>query len=963
MTEQRKKSPFDYFDSQREQLQKRREALGSARKNESTNAEPTHEKESTKDAREQRKSPFAYFKEQGNKLQESREAFEEQKAKASQRSLDEEGHVKKADSKKREGLDGLLNEVKERAKTYGREIKEGTQAIARGVAPLPDLALWPVRKGVEKVTGYKVPTLHELSSIGYKEPDWETEPGKAAIHQGLEWAGTVVPGAGLGNALIKAGKFLGTPYVSKGISKIGEFLGGGAYNTAMKGNVKPLAEMAASAIPMGMTAKTIKEESGIDPIIGDILGSVVGGLFYGMARNVGNVSLFAKRVINGDVGHGVRQSFLKNLEEAVGTENVDPIIKKLQSYEPVMEGHAPTVAEMMVPTQKGEAALPQVPILERAFAGTPKVAAAKENTQSFINQTLNDLEHPNASIEGVRSGLDKAYRGDRKAVEDILSNLEARRGAVSSSRDVGETLRSETKKHLTKGWEERKAATQKHWDAVAEDEGLATLAETGKAVNKGLKVGIADSEALSHYNRVNNLLGKKGKKDVDISFYDQELPNMSDYIREQLAKNMPEPVGAEMGKGPRISVLDAERQQVKEAYKDALNEGKAGRARHLRVLKEGIEQDLESVSKDATMARQKYAEFSPPINKINDVDSLSPYFKKYNNEYKKLDTEVGEAFTKGKNAPERIDNLFEAYKTRGEAGHPHIEAVTEGITSHASHDLFDTVVNKDGLVDLRKLNSFEGKMTGVKKVNPKFVKDMKALAEAQKNLESQFGREKGGARDILLEGNDKQVVREILGSNNKQKALNEVLERLKKVGHADDRHGLVNGVLEHMQDSIRGKSKSAPITPTAYKSYFNRHHDLLKGLLDPDQFRMLKGINKIVGQDQFVEGAGRLKNSQTQPLTKKAEIFTEEGRGLLRKLLHMGSTNFKKMDTVFKLVSDNIGKDVKTLKTEMLQDFLTDAEQAIKDLHAIKTVPKESIFAYTRHNVPRNVLNYLIAED
>lgn len=862
------------------------------------------------------------------------------------RSQEHETHKERVTSdverKKREGLDYLIN-----------EIKGGAQAFGRGVTPIVDLLSTPGRKKIEEIKGHKVPTFHDAVSVGYEEPSWNDQPLKSAIHEGLGFAGSVIPGAGVGSALMKAGQVI--PKAGKWISKAGELFGGKALNQALKGNASHLAEMTASAIPMGMAAKAIKEESGIEPLLGDILGSVVGGLGYGVARHPGDVVAFSKRVLSGDVGRGVRHSFLKNLKESVGKDNIDDIIAKIEAYEPVLEGHQPTVAEMMTPTSHTEPLLPQVAILERSQRGTPAVAGAKENTNTFINQSIQDLENPNASIEDVRNALYEAHNLDKKAVEDILTDLQAKKGGESSAQDVGETLGGEVNKHLDEAWKKRKAESEPHWKAVEKDERLAGSNRTKSHLDETLKIGIDDPVALSHYNRVRNLLGHETKSDLPLSEWHSSDPERLQLLRDAgIIKD---------NSGVRISQLDAERKRVLNAYNDAKNSGDHNRARYLKELIKPIEQDLFEASQDAKMAVAKYAEFSPPINKIENVPSNAQMINKQYGEPQVLQTKIGEDFTMGKYAPEKIENLHEAFDTRGEAGIPHKEAMNEAIESHAGNELFNKVVTKDGLVDLRKLNQYENTMTGVQKVSPEFVDNLKALAAAQANLENQFGRTSGGARDILLEGESTQVVKEILKSNNKQKALNEVLERLKKVGHEDGREGMINGVLEHMQESIRGRGGDARvITPTSFKGYFRKHRQILKQLLDPEQYRTLEGIGKIMGQKQFANEAGSVPGSHTKHLLSSEAIFTDEGRGLVRKLLHYATGTSPLLDMAFSAVSKSIGKDVKTLKSEMLQKFLTNSEQALKDLHGAKNIPDREIMEYAKHSIPRNILSYLISD-
>lgn len=881
---------------------------------------------------------------------------EETEAKTKDHSPHEKRHVKKVDAKKQDLLDSVLS-----------EIKGGAQAVGRGVAPIVDFVSTPTRKLTEAVVGHKVPTLYEKISEGYEAPDWKENPTKAAIHEGLEWAGATVPGAGIGSALMKGAQYI--PKAGKYIGKAGEWLGGKAFDKAMHGQVAPLAEMTAAAVPMGAAAKTIKEESGVEPILGDIAGSLLGGKAYTVARHPSTVTDFLARVGSGDLGKTVRQSYLSNLEEAIGKENIDPLIEKIKGYKPVMEGHNPTVAEMTMPSSHTEKMYPQLAILERTGLMSPGVAGSKGETDTLINKILQGLEKEGgSSIGDVRRGLGKAYQGDRQSVEDILEELMPKKGGDVLAQDVGSTIRGETKEHLTKGWEKRKAESDPFWKNLEKDERHLSPDKTREHIDEKMKIGIADPGALSEYKKVKNAIGEGAyeatpeelERKLNQFIGKSNLEKMSDedwinYLYKSGLKKDAETL--------RISQLDAERQRVLSLENAARNANNDAQAHHLKELREKIQEDLFEVSEDARRAVAAYREYSPPINKIENVPSNAMIVRKNYGEPQTLETSIGESFTQGSKAPEKVQKLFEAFDTRGEAGIPHKEAVTESLTSHAQNELMDKVVNKDGLVDLGALKRYESKITGVHEANPEFKQQLKSLAAAQANLENQFGRVKGGGKDLLLEGEPQQVVSQILKADNKQNALNEVLKRLEKVGEVDRREGMISGVLEHMQETLRGSSNKRVITPHAYKTYMKKHGPILKELLDSDQYRMLEGINKIMSQKHFAATATATPGSPTQTLLDVKGKFTGEGRGLVRKLLHAGSSSVRTLDNIFSIFSENIGKDVKTIKTEMLDKFLTSSEEALKDLHGTKHVSDKEIFDYAKSIIPRNVLLYLMKDE
>ncbi len=372
-------------------------------------------------------------------------------------------------------------------------IKSQGQSFARGAAPIVDLATYPVRKAQEAITGRAPMTLSEFVSQGYEEPDFKEEPFKASLHKGLEWAGATVPSAGVGSLLMKAAQHI--PKAGKYIAKPGEWLGGGAFNKAASGKTAPLAEMTASSIPMGMAAETYNKSTGHEPIIGDIIGSLLGGKAYALGRSPSHIPKEAKefvgRLASGDLGRTMRQSYLSNLKNAIGEENIDPLIEKIKNYKPVMEGHQPTVAEMTMPTSHQEKMYPQIAILERANLLGPKVSAAKGETDTFINNRLEGLHnHGGTDIQDVRQGLQGAYDVDREAVQKVLDKLSPPLGGEAIPQDVGATLRGETEKHLEKAWKRRKAESEPFWKEVEKDQRKVSAPLTQNKIFETLEKGI-----------------------------------------------------------------------------------------------------------------------------------------------------------------------------------------------------------------------------------------------------------------------------------------------------------------------------------------------------------------------------------------------------------------------------------------------------------------------------------------
>ncbi len=861
-------------------------------------------------------------------------------------------------------------------------IKSQGQSLARGAAPIVDLATYPVRKAQEAITGRAPMTLSEFVSQGYEEPDFKKEPFKAALHKGLEWAGSTVPGAGVGSALMKAGQHI--PKAGKYVSKVGDVLGGGAFNSSLAGKAAPLAEMTASSIPMGMAAETYNKSTGHEPIIGDILGSLAGGGIYGLARHPTHfpkkAKEFAGRLASGDIGRSVRQSYLLNLKNTIGEENVDALIEKIKGYKPVMKGHTPTVAEMTMPESHTDPMYPQIAILERANLLNPKVAAAKGETDTFINNRLEDLHnHGGTDIQDVRSGLQNAYDEDREAVQKVLDKLSPPHAGDAIPQDVGETLREQTKEHLDKGWKKRSLESDPHWDEVNKDLREVSPQPLRDFVAKSFKEGLGDKTSESAYKRIKNFVGKGSKnpseaeidavlakgKDRERSGFlpsdlDMQWPHMSEAEKNAVLKK----AGIfQEGKKVTVSQIDKERRILKDAYQDAKNSKQHGRARDLKQLLEEVENYLFSVNDSAQTAIKKYAEHSGPINLIEEVPSN---FQMVNESYgipQVLDTTIGESFTRGSKAPEKVQKLVKAYQTMGDAGIPHIEAARESITSEAKNELMNTVINENGLVDLNKLNSFSNKMTGAQEIDKSFVKDLKSLSQAQKNLEKQFGRYEKGSKDKLLEGEPQRVVRELFNAKNQEQALGEVLERLERVGMKDGKEGILSGVLEHMQQTLRGTGDKRVITPHAYNTYMKKHGKMLKSLMPAEEYKMLQGIQKIMEQKKFTQASTHTPGSPTENLRQVNEKFNDEGRGLLRRLLRGGLHMIPGVGKTLKFLNSDLSKDVKTLKSEMLGKFLTDSEQALKDLHGTKNVSDKEIFDYAKGIMPRNILLYLLKDD
>lgn len=839
-------------------------------------------------------------------------------------------------------------------------IKSQGQALARGAAPIVDLATYPVRKAQEAITGRAPMTLSEFVSEGYEEPDFKKEPFKASLHKGLEWAGATVPSAGVGSLLMKAAQHI--PKAGKYIAKPGEWLGGGAFNKAAAGKTAPLAEMTASSIPMGMAAETYNKSTGHEPIIGDILGSLAGGGIYGLARHPNHfpkkAKEFAGRLASGDIGRSVRQSYLLNLKNTIGEENVDALIEKIKGYKPVMGGHTPTVAEMTMPESHTDSMYPQIAILERANLLNPKVAAAKGETDTFINNRLEGLHnHGGTDIQDVRSGLQNAYDVDREEVQKVLDKLSPSHGGDAIPQDVGETLREQTKQHLDKAWTRRKAESEPFWNEVKKDQRKVSAHLTQNKILEALEEGIDDPLALSKYERVLKAVGKSSpKNEIQLSEWHLEDP-------ERLAKLKESGIIGGVDEGIRVSKLDAERKHILKAMQHAKNDQNWNRHRYLEQLKEYIEADLFNVSDDAKRAVEAYRKFSPPINKIEKVKSNAPMIDKYYGEPQVLDTAIGESFTRGSKAPEKVQKLVEAYQTRGEEGLPHIEAARESITSEAKNELMNTVINEHGLVDLNKLKSFSNKMTGAQEIDKSLVSDLKSLSQAQRNLEKQFGRYEKGSKDKLLEGEPQRVVKELFNAKNQEQALGEVLERLERVGMKDGKEGILSGVLEHMQQTLRGTGDKRVITPHAYNTYMKKHGKMLKSLMPAEEYKMLQGIQKIMEQKKFTQASTHTPGSPTENLRQVNEKFNDEGRGLLRRLLRGGLHMIPGVGKTLKFLNSDLSKDVKTLKSEMLGKFLTDAEQALKDLHGTKNVSDKEIFDYAKGIMPRNILLYLLKDD
>lgn len=864
-------------------------------------------------------------------------------------------------------------------KDFAEDVVVGApRSFAKGIASLPDLVGYPVRKGLEYALGRDIPTLAE--QVPKYEP--KTMPGRIVNHA-ADFAGGMYGGVPIGkgastvaNSLSGATSQAGQ-YGKKGLDFISSLAG----NPTTQKEVGTLAALGAG---VGGTSQ-ILQEGGVNPVVADVGTSL---LFPWSLNKVNNWRTGKVIPSMGESEKDTAKALIERIEGGppppdgggypgapsgssgvVGGAKTSKVLENLQNYQAPYEGYVPTTAEAANNVGISQA--------QRSLEGNySPLADVQEGGQSILRNELEGLAPAEGNISATQRHIEEVRNSKRAQAEaeieaqrEIARNqIEAERNEVANQLEHKEkSFESESENLLNTASKETEAAHQNLNKVLEEFTGDYDPEKTGQALREAVedvlkahkkkrsretkplydalknnKQEVSPQGTRDFINEQINELGVKDQLKNDLGMVEAALtPNShskSDkkslkQIKEKYPDISEESMNETLqkfgikGETPTAGELNNVVKLIDKKIAAAAKAGDGGRKKVLTDLKNTLMEDM-AVVPEAAAARNAYHEHSKPINAIENDRALGKVVKKdiYGKEYVAGPAELPALFSDGTKSIQNTRKMMESLKND--------KKTQQALTTHAREDFFRSITDANGNVSVAKAHTWLKNHPGVRILDPQFSKIAANVKKAK-----QLADEKA----LALKRTEKEV-----GKNTSAHA-----KQLTKAQVQAEKD--LNKRLAESEKSLDGKLKSLDkdLNQDAFKAVLGKNNENVdlnkivnRVLQDDKSVQIMKDIVELTKTDKSGRALEGLRSGVIKDLLNKIELGSLTSEGFANIGYHKLSKYMSKHKDVLREVLDP--SQMKVLET---------IQSTLKSRHKVTTVARA-----TASDTASNILNLITAE-
>lgn len=848
----------------------------------------------------------------------------------------------------------MIAKSKPEKPSLGHELLAAPHGLATGLASTADLidTINPARIIREKLGGKELPSWNSL--LPTYEP--KTAPGRI-LHAGSEFGGDMIGAIGIGKSIAKAG--------IKGVQKLAPEGAGllkraatAVVNTLKNpaelfGNPQTLKEagkMTATGVGLGAGSQTL-QEGGVSPLVADIA-SGTALLTHPIYKMIAEKRAYGKAL------NSVENQALRDLENQIGSENIDKVLKNLDKSKPsLVKGYEPSTAEVANNT-----ALSQV---HRAYEShSPLLGENKEKGSHVLRSAVEELFPENASIQSLPSHLSNVKKGRESNVKDALDEaLESRSSLIGNAKEAynpentGNVVRKGIENKVDALERLRTQKTDPLYKAVED------IRETIPAQNAydfidhsinylGVKNPVfADLLEIKRALKPNSLTAENKKilDEIENSVY-------SDKIKDQMKKEL----GVDnISVNPTPGELDNVKKLINEKIKFAKKSGDATRVRYLSQLKQKLVEDLEVVP-EAALATKTYRQYSQPITDITGDRALKKAIDQdiYKNAYKIGPAEIPKLFTDSTSSIRNAQNLIKTLRNDTKT--------LNTLKEHLYQDFIANVVDSKGNVKISAIESWMKSHPGSSVLDPQFGKKLNSLGQAQARVDyatkqlKRFDKihDTEAFKNVLGkngEGVDSgKIIQNILSGNNRVNKVKEIinLTKLDKTGKSLEgfRHGVIDDILNKTGLSSINANEVQNISYDKLRKYMSSNKDALKLILLPEQMETLRNVENILKKRTQIQTVGKGTGSDTTGKMRITDTVLETvgkhaEKGIIKELLsnlHLGTPVAHAVIESAKNVNKRKALKLDKSKKQFMDQFLASPSFAKENLTKFKDFPKKS---------------------
>lgn len=740
--------------------------------------------------------------------------------------------------------------------------------------------------------------LPESAGLGKEyEPTQDDTLGKVLGFAGRMLAPTpLLPMAGYGNVISGAAK--GVKAGAKALAKdIGMTA---AQSAAIKGTPR------------------LTTEGGIPGAIEDIAKGVATGTGLS-ASGKGLKSLTSKVLglpeIKKPTGNELRVG--NYLAKTIGDENLEDVSSNLKNYKSDI-GYEPLTGEVTIdPTfsqlQRAREGVVGTGIGQKQGAGASTIVKALENAET----TKEDL----LSVQN--------YVRDR--LRALQGNTENELRALSPQSETPETGR-QIQKGLNEVLQEKKGVRSAVTKPLYEEVKKNLNPHEAKNALEFLENEVVSGDVEKDFNYFKKQLMPKNVTKKDIFYKDtkKKEPQLKNpWFEKPLeapkgswAESVTEKPKLEKSTETTVAQLSAVRKAINSRIQKYKRSGESERVVMLKQLKNKLDLDMEGI-KEHQAATAAYKELSPPVSAITGHKALNSVTKKLNGEFLMTESRVPEVFINS--SAGSIDDskaLLGQIKNKPET----LESVKSYLNKKAAMAIIDPDTGK---VDIKKLDAFKEKYPGAKILYPElYNKKLKDIGHAQvmvnqflKNTEAVSDTFYKDALGNLSTKDSKNIMKNLFNENSSENIGNLVKEL-----PAEKMPALRKETLKYFKKKITNAGSEGAHNTLSYpkmKEFMANHEDALKKVLNPEQIKVVKSVEKIVEGKNRAATQGAAKGSPTNAnIVNALDLYQSGGAAtsfIRKKLLTLG------------LGTPWIGEFLREWKTVQLTKNLEVLDRAIVD--------------------------------
>lgn len=862
--------------------------------------------------------------------------------------------------------------------------------LLKGLARTGDLISYPLRKPLEAFVDRPISTLEE------QLPEYQSKTMAGRIvGKGAEVTGDMLGGAGLGTSIAKAGISVAPKIVSKTAPLVEKVLTKGRNfitNPAeWFGNPKPTSNFFGNPknVPKGFTynpqpnelkqlanvgARTglisgSLQEMGADPLGADI-GASASVLAKPIYQTIANKIAYRRQLSSFET------KALKELEERIGSENLDETLKKLNKFkESPVANYVPSTAEVV-----NNVGLSQVQRAAEGVAGYPQLGLAKEKGSEALTSHLANLYPEKAQVSDLPSHVSNVYNAKEARLIQNKIKAEQKENEILSlfsgnhnPEKTGEIVRPGIEKQLTARERLREQKSQPLYKNLREIKETTTPKNTADLIDEMIEEGAKDPVKKLLLVMKKALIPNK-LKSGELKIFDNNKTHLQN--QEELLRGYPKELRDKLAKVEDMNFreleltpgeLDNVKQQLNKMITIANKSGERGTAHHLKLVKEQIVKDLESFP-EAAKATQTYRKYSKPINEITDDRALSKSIQQdvYKNAYKIGPAEIPDLFTKSTGSIRNAKNLLNVLRKD--------KKTINSLRNHIEEDFLSSVRDAKGNINESHVQSWVKSHPGAKVFHPEFFKkssnsiqffnkDVKGTSNAnigsilqtksrsdiaKKELDKFYKKNDELFSDILGKNNkgldSDKIASQVLSGNNKVNKMDKLLDILHQDKSGKSIEGLRHAILDDLNKKTSlasiGLSGENNISYNGLRNYLRENGKAISKVMTKEQIKGLRDIEDILKRRVQVQSVATNSNSHTSPNLQNS-IFDAAQEKLLDGVIESA---FKavKLGSIAGPAIKGAKNYARNSKKAVIDTFLSNPLKAKEILNKYKSIPEKS---------------------